>query len=100
HIIDRSIEKANCGGEEDFDPHLNEGFGPCGSWVIVDAFTNYVNRTASDMSASFGKYRGNMGASGSVAYMFDHTATFSFDGFVAHTVLESLIEHYIDVTDV
>ena len=42
--------------------------------VIVDALTNNVNRTASDVRAAFGKNGGNMGVSGSVAYMFDATA--------------------------
>ena len=43
-----------------------EGFGPNGSMVIVDALTNNVNRTASDVRAAFGKNGGNMGVSGSV----------------------------------
>lgn len=48
--------------------------------IIVDALTNNVNRTASDVRAAFGKNGGNMGVSGSVAYMFDHTATFGIEG--------------------
>ena len=42
--------------------------------VIVDALTNNVNRTASEVRAAFGKNGGNMGVRGSVAYMFDATA--------------------------
>lgn len=53
HIIDRAIEKAKGGGEEDFDALRYEGFGPSGSMVIVDALTNNVNRTASDVRAKF-----------------------------------------------
>lgn len=41
------------------------------SMLIVDALTNNVNRTASDVRAAFGKNGGNMGVSGSIAYMFD-----------------------------
>ncbi|MDK3811384.1 YebC/PmpR family DNA-binding transcriptional regulator [Staphylococcus pseudintermedius] len=100
HIIDRAIEKAKGGGEEDFDALRYEGFGPSGSMVILDALTNNVNRTASDVRAAFGKNGGNMGVSGSVAYMFDHTATFAFEGFDADTVLEALMENDIDVRDV
>ena len=47
--------------------------------LIIDALTNNVNRTASDVRAA-GKNGGNMGVSGSVAYMFDHTATFGIEG--------------------
>ena len=76
HIIDRAIDKAKGGGDENYDHLRYEGFGPSGSMIIVDALTNNVNRTASDVRAAFGKNGGNMGVSGSVAYMFDHTATF------------------------
>ncbi len=48
--------------------------------LIVDALTNNVNRTASDVRAAFGKNGGNMGVSESVAYMFDHVATFGIQG--------------------
>ncbi|PTH71365.1 YebC/PmpR family DNA-binding transcriptional regulator, partial [Staphylococcus agnetis] len=100
HIIDRAIDKAKGGGEENFDALRYEGFGPSGSMVIVDALTNNVNRTASDVRAAFGKNGGNMGVSGSVAYMFDHTATFAFVGIDADTILEGLMEADIDVRDV
>lgn len=100
HIIDRAIDKAKGGGDENFDALRYEGFGPSGSMVIVDALTNNVNRTASDVRAAFGKNGGNMGVSGSVAYMFDHTATFAFEGFDADTVLENLMEADVDVRDV
>ena len=68
--------------------------------LIVDALTNNVNRTASDVRAAFGKNGGNMGVSGSVAYMFDHTATFGFEGKSADDVLEVLMEQDVDVRDV
>ncbi|MCP6042765.1 YebC/PmpR family DNA-binding transcriptional regulator, partial [Klebsiella pneumoniae] len=73
-IIDRAIDKAKGGDEENFDELRYEGFGPNGSMLIVDTLTNNVNRTASEVRAAFGKNGGNMGVSGSVAYMFDATA--------------------------
>ncbi|WP_251518862.1 MULTISPECIES: YebC/PmpR family DNA-binding transcriptional regulator [Staphylococcus] len=100
HIIDRAIEKAKGGGEESYDHLRYEGFGPNGSMIIVDALTNNVNRTASDVRSAFGKNGGNMGVSGSVAYMFDHTAVFGFEGKSADDTLELLMEADIDVRDV
>ncbi|WP_414043840.1 YebC/PmpR family DNA-binding transcriptional regulator [Macrococcus sp. EM39E] len=100
HIIDRAIEKAKGGGEEDFDELRYEGFGPGGSMLIVDALTNNVNRTASDVRAAFGKNGGNMGVSGSVSYMFENTAVFGFDGKTADDTLEILMEADLDVRDV
>ena len=55
HIIDRAIDKAKGAGEENYDHLRYEGFGPSGSMLIVDALTNNVNRTASDVRAAFGK---------------------------------------------
>ena len=100
HIIEKAIEKAKGAGEENYDHLRYEGFGPSGSMIIVDALTNNVNRTASDVRAAFGKNGGNMGVSGSVAYMFDHTAVFGFEGYAADDILEQLMEQDIDVRDV
>jgi len=100
HIIDRAIEKAKGGSEENYDELRYEGFGPGGSMLIVDALTNNVNRTASDVRAAFGKNGGNMGVSGSVSYMFDNTAVFGFDGKTADETLEILMEADLDVRDV
>jgi YebC/PmpR family DNA-binding regulatory protein len=99
-IIDRAIEKAKGGSEESYDELRYEGFGPNGSMVIVDALTNNVNRTASDVRAAFGKNGGNMGVSGSVAYMFDATAVIGIEGKTADDVLELLMEADVDVRDI
>ncbi len=100
HIIDRAIEKAKGGSEESYSELRYEGFGPNGSMVIVDALTNNVNRTASDVRAAFGKNGGNMGVSGSVAYMFDATAVIGLEGKTADEVLELLMEADVDVRDI
>lgn len=100
HIIDRAIEKAKGSGDETFSELRYEGFGPNGSMVIVDALTNNVNRTVSEVRAAFGKNGGNMGVSGSVAYMFDNTAVFGFAGDDSDDVLEYLMEADVDVRDV
>ncbi|MGD6843630.1 YebC/PmpR family DNA-binding transcriptional regulator [Bacillus infantis] len=99
-IIDRAIDKAKGGGEESYDNLRYEGFGPSGSMVIVDALTNNVNRTASNVRAAFGKNGGNMGVSGSVAYMFDATAVFGLEGKSADEVLEILMEADVDARDI
>src|SRR6478735_3516917 len=99
-IIDRAIEKAKGGSEENYDNLRYEGFGPNGSMVIVDALTNNVNRTASDVRAAFGKNGGNMGVTGSVAYMFDATAVFGLEGKTSDEVLEILMEANVDVRDI
>ncbi|PJZ00667.1 MULTISPECIES: YebC/PmpR family DNA-binding transcriptional regulator [Bacillus] len=100
NIIERAIEKAKGGAEESFDELRYEGFGPNGSMIIVDALTNNVNRTAPEVRAAFGKNGGNMGVSGSVAYMFDATAVIGVDGKSADEALEILMEADVDVRDI
>ena len=41
-----------------------------------------------------------MGVSGSVAYMFDHVATFGIEGKTVDDILETLMEQDVDVNDV
>ncbi len=47
-----------------------EGYGPGGVAVIVDVTTDNRNRTVSEIRHMFGKNGGNLGESGSVAWMF------------------------------
>lgn len=100
HIVDKAVEKAKGGDDETFDELRYEGFGPNGSMIIVDALTNNVNRTASDLRAAFGKNGGNMGVSGSVSYMFDSVSVFVFTGFDSEEALVYLMENDVDVNDV
>ncbi|RBP90507.1 YebC/PmpR family DNA-binding regulatory protein [Cytobacillus firmus] len=100
NIIDRAIEKAKGGAEENYDELRYEGFGPSGSMIIVDALTNNVNRTASNVRAAFGKNGGNMGVSGSVSYMFDSTAVIGIEGKTEEEVLEILMEADLDARDI
>ncbi|MEC2072779.1 YebC/PmpR family DNA-binding transcriptional regulator [Alkalihalophilus marmarensis] len=100
HIIERAIEKAKGGTEENYDELRYEGFGPSGSMIIVDALTNNVNRTVAEVRAAFSKNSGNMGVSGSVAYMFDETAVIGLEGKTADESLELLMEADVDVRDI
>ncbi|MDC3417367.1 YebC/PmpR family DNA-binding transcriptional regulator [Aquibacillus salsiterrae] len=99
-IIERAIEKAKGGSEENYDELRYEGFGPNGTMLIVDALTNNVNRTASEVRAAFNKNGGNMGVSGSVAYMFDATAVIGVEGKTEEEALEILMEADVDVRDI
>ena len=50
--------------------------------------------------SAFGKNGGNMGASGSVSYMFDNKGVIVFAGDDADSVFEQLLEADVDVDDV
>ncbi|BCG56817.1 YebC/PmpR family DNA-binding transcriptional regulator [Paenibacillus sp. URB8-2] len=99
-IIDRALEKAKGNSDETYDELRYEGFGPNGSMIIVDALTNNVNRTASEVRAAFSKNGGSLGVSGSVNYMFDSTAVIGLVGKSADEVLEILMEADVDARDI
>lgn len=99
-IIDRAIEKAKGNSDENYTELRYEGFGPNGSMIIIDALTNNVNRTAADVRSAFNKNGGNMGVSGSVAYMFTPTAVIGIEGKSSDEVLELMMEADLDVRDI
>lgn len=99
-IIDRALDKAKGSGDENYEELRYEGFGPNGSMIIVDALTNNVNRTAPLIRSTFSKNGGNMGVSGSVAYMFDSTAVIGVEGKTADEVIEMMFDAELDVRDV
>jgi YebC/PmpR family DNA-binding regulatory protein len=47
-----------------------EGYGPGGVAVLVECLTDNKNRTVAEVRHCFGKYNGNLGESGCVAWMF------------------------------
>jgi len=99
-IIERAINKAKGGSEENYDFIRYEGYGPNGAAVIVDALTDNVNRTVAEVRSAFNKNGGKMGVSGAVAFMFEATALFGFTGKTVDEVLEGLMEADVDVRDV
>ncbi|NLW88494.1 MAG: YebC/PmpR family DNA-binding transcriptional regulator [Clostridiaceae bacterium] len=78
--ISRAIKKAS-GSEEgdDYEEILYEGYGPGGVAVMVRTLTNNRNRTAGDVRHLFDKFGGNMGVSGSVAFLFQQKGTLLVD---------------------
>src|SRR5215468_8762990 len=52
------------------DRAIKKGYGPGGVAILVDATTDNRNRTVGEIRHTFEKFHGNMGASGSVAWMF------------------------------
>ena len=69
--ITRSIKKASGElGSINYEPIVYEGYGPCGTAVIVETLTDNKNRTASDVRHIFDKCGGSMGTTGCVSYLF------------------------------
>ena len=100
HVIDKAIDKARCGGGEDFAIARYEGFGPGGCMVIVDCLTDNPNRTFGDVRQCFTKAKSKIGAQGSVSHMFDHSAILVFASDDEEAVLEALMMADVDVADI
>ena len=92
--IERAIKKATGGEAEAFEEIRYEGYGPNGVAIIVEAMTDNRNRTASTVRSTFGKHGGNLGETGSVAFMFDRKGQVIYPASVgdAETVLMAAIE--------
>ncbi|HST26140.1 MAG TPA: YebC/PmpR family DNA-binding transcriptional regulator [Gaiellaceae bacterium] len=71
--IERAIARgAGSEGDGDlYEPIVYEGYGPSGVAQIVEALTDNRNRTASEVRHIFAKHDGNLGGSGSVAWLFE-----------------------------
>jgi YebC/PmpR family DNA-binding regulatory protein len=75
-VVDRAIKKAAGGDEADYHEITYEGYAPGGVAIFVEAATNNVNRTVSNVRSYFTKCNGNLGTSGSLSHIFDRKAEF------------------------
>lgn len=93
--IDRAIKKGT--GElegVEYQEVAYEGYGPGGVAIYIEALTDNLNRTVADIRHALSKNGGNLGQSGSVAWMFDHRGQIVFDGerYDEATLLEAVLE--------
>jgi len=78
-VIERAIRKAT--GElegVDYEEIRYEGYAPGGVAVIVDCLTDNKVRTVADVRHAFGKFGGNLGTDGSVAFMFNRVGVVTY----------------------
>lgn len=70
--INRAIKKAtDVGDTTNYNEISYEGYGPGGVAILVHTLTDNKNRTDAHIHTIFSRNGGNMGSSGSVAYLFD-----------------------------
>jgi YebC/PmpR family DNA-binding regulatory protein len=94
--IERAIKAAQPGSTENsnYDEVRYEAYGPGGCALIIEALTDNRNRTASELRTALSKNGGNMGESGSVAFMFNRIGeiVFPVKAASADDMLEAVIE--------
>lgn len=70
--IDRAIKKGTGEAKDaaQIDEVIYEGYGPGGVALYIETLTDNRNRTIANLKTIIGKKGGNMGAAGSVGYLF------------------------------
>jgi YebC/PmpR family DNA-binding regulatory protein len=79
--IDVAIKKAFAAGADEaaYEEVVYEGYGPAGVAIYVEALTDNRNRTAADVRAAFTRAGGNLGATGSVGFLFERKGEIAVD---------------------
>jgi len=92
--IDRAIKRG--AGEldaENYEEVVYEGYGPSGVAILVECLTDNRNRTVSEVRHAFTKHGGNLGTSGSVAYLFSRMGLLTYPkGSDENTIMEAALE--------
>ena len=77
--IDRAIKRASDKSLGNYKEILFEGYAPYGVAILVETATDNNTRTVANIRSYFNKCNGNLGTSGSVIFMFDHTCNFRIE---------------------
>lgn len=93
--IENAIKKATAAGDDsNFEEIRYEGYAPAGVALIIETLSDNRNRTVGEVRSTISKAGGNLGESGSVAFMFDRVGLFrySLDTASDDDIFEAAIE--------
>ena len=93
--IDRAVKKGT--GELEgsvYEELTYEGYGPGGAAIFIEATTDNPNRTVAEIRHAFSRNGGNLGATNSVAWMFDRKGQIYLDAgrYSEDAALEAALE--------
>jgi len=77
--IESAIKRAAGKDVADYQEIVYEGYAPHGVAVLIEAATDNPTRTVANVRSLLGKGGGNLGASGSVGFMFRRMGAFRLD---------------------
>ncbi|MDR5858667.1 YebC/PmpR family DNA-binding transcriptional regulator [Halomonas eurihalina] len=92
--IQRAVDRGAGNTEgDDMEEVVYEGYGPEGVAVMVEAMTDNRNRTVSEVRHAFNKQGGNLGTTGSVAFMFHRQGRLTLpEGATEEAAMEATLE--------
>jgi YebC/PmpR family DNA-binding regulatory protein len=97
--IDRAIKKGTGATEgESYEEVTYEGYGPGGVALIIDGLTDNKTRTVMEVRNVLARNNGNLGAAGSVSFMFKLRGflAFSKENTTEDALMEKLLEHGVE----
>ena len=94
--IERAIKKASVKDSANYVEMSLEGYAPHGVAVFVECTTDNNNRTVANIRSYFNKCEGNLGTNGSLEFIFDRKAVFTFSESNVEMDLEELEMKLID----
>lgn len=92
--IQRAMDKASGGDDDNYEEARYEGYGPGNVALIIEALTDNRNRTAAEVRTAFTKNGGTLGETNSVAFNFERVGLVKYPASAGgeDTVMEAAIE--------
>jgi YebC/PmpR family DNA-binding regulatory protein len=96
--VDSAIARASGQDQQAYEIVLYEGYGPHGVPMVVETATNNPTRTVANVRMHFKDHGGNMGTTGSVAFMFQRMGVFRVkpEGLDLESLELDLIDHGLE----
>lgn len=96
--VEAAIKRASGQDQKEYEVVIYEGYGPHGVAVLVETATDNVVRTVANIRMHFRDWGGNMGSSGSVAFLFRRMGVFRLDptGIDQEALELDLIDHGLE----
>lgn len=96
--VEAAIKRASGQADVNYQVNIYEGYGPHGVPIIVEAATDNPTRTVSNLRRIFKEHGGNLGATGSVAFLFKQMGVFrlSPEGLNLDELELELIDHGLE----
>jgi YebC/PmpR family DNA-binding regulatory protein len=93
--IEAAVKKASGQNATNYDIVIYEGYAPHGIALVVEAATDNVTRTVANVRHAFKAHGGNLGTTGSVAFMFQKQGVFRLapEGIERDELELELIDH-------
>ena len=94
--VERAIKKASGADAANYVEMSLEGYSANGVAIFVECTTDNNNRTVANVRSYFNKCEGNLGTNGSLEFIFDRKAVFTFSESNVEMDLEELEMKLID----